>query len=311
MPKRKQPPLVRQDAGLSQKKGRGPRVKYWFFTDNGEAGLKGAALLLQPEKWKQLPAGVAYLTWQLEEGKDTKHPHLQGHLNLVKAQYVSWLHKVVSSTASFQVTHGSLSQCDTYCHKEEGRLAGPWTLGTPLKGQGFRTDLAELVSKVKEGVSWKELIADDPNMVFKYDRFIKRLKGLFRPKYDPDGEGTRVILLYGKAGCGKTRAAFDHWKDNNFYELALSGSSQLWWDGLDRHDKILLDDFAGASSHMRLDVLLKILDRYPRRVPVKGSFEWLQGDKHIIITSNIHPYKWYKWDGREEQWPALKLLSFQ
>ncbi len=300
---------LEDDAHLPPKKRarkpQGPHKRYWFFTDNGEAGKHGTDLVSNPEVWKVLPDGVAYLTWQLEVGTKTSHPHLQGHLQLVKAQYVSWIHKHVSSTATLLVRKGNTKQCDVYCHKLEGRLAGPWTLGVASEGSGSRTDLAGLVCQIKQGASWKDLIEDDPNLVYKYDRFISRLKSLFRPKYAETGEGAKVILLFGEAGCGKTRAAFAHWKDGNFFELALSGSSTLWWDGLDRHSNILLDDFTGASSHMRLDVLLKILDRYPRRVPIKGNYEWLVGDKHIIITSNIHPYKWYSWIDREAQWLAL------
>lgn len=296
------------DPPKKQKSKRGPHVKYWFFTDNGVAGTNGAALVENPEVWVELPAGVQYLSWQLEEGDDTKHPHLQGHVELKRPQYVSWLHKNVSATARFLVRKGSTQQCDTYCHKEKGRLAGPFSLGVPKKGeQGKRTDLEGLVNKCKEQVPWKQLIEDDPCLVAKYLRFIGKMKSLYRPKYDEAGEGSKVILLFGKAGCGKTKEAYHLWKDlDGFYELPLTGSNTVWWDGLDQHNKILFDDFSGAASHMRLDNFLKILDRYPRRVQVKGDHEWLPGDKHIIITSNIHPRKWWKWEDREEQYLALK-----
>ncbi len=299
-----------KDADLPPKKrarkSQGPHVRFWFFTDNGIAGTKGKDLVKRPEVWKELPEGVSYLSWQLEKGKKSEHPHLQGHIELISAQYLSWLHKHISNTAGFLVRIGTADQCDVYCHKLEGRLAGPYILGAHSKGSGSRTDLVNLVSRCKQGVTWKELIESDPNMVHKYDRFISKCKTLYRPNYDPEGEGAIVHLYYGIAGCGKTKEAFVQFLGLDFYELPLSGSSSLWWDGLDRHNNILMDDFCGAASHMRLDVLLKILDRYPRRVPVKHGFEWLPGDKHIIITSNIHPRKWYKWRDREEQWPALK-----
>lgn len=306
--KRKQKKTVSkgEDANLPQKKARGPRVRFWFFTDNGKAGSLGKQLVANPEVWKELPVGVTYLTWQLEEGDETHHPHLQGHLHLQRNQYVSWVHKNVSKTARFEERWGTSQQCDVYCHKEEGRLAGPYTLGEPVGRQMGKADLGDVIRRCKEGVTWREFYEDDPAMTHRYERLIRKVKTIYAPRYEPDGQGATVALLYGVAGCGKTAAAFAQWSDGDFYELPLTGSSSIWWDGLDRHNKILMDDFTGAASHMRLDVLLKILDRYPRRVPIKGSFEWLVGDKNVIITSNMHPRKWYNWQGREEQWPALK-----
>ncbi len=297
-----------------KKRQRGPRCWNWFFTDNGEAGTNGERLRANPEVWTVLPAGVRYLSWQLEEGEVTKHPHLQGHIELTCSQYVSWLHTHISTTASFLVRKGSASQCDVYCHKEKGRLAGPFSLGTPKKKakKASGADLVDLLSLCEKQVPWRQMIMDDPTMVHKYLRLLEKMKAIYRPKYDPDGEGARVILLFGIAGCGKTKQAYDHWKEEEgFYELPLTGCSTVWWDGLDGHNRILFDDFCGSASHMRLDNFLKIIDRYPRRVQVKGSHEWLSGDKHVIITSNLHPRKWWKWEGREPQWPALKRRIHQ
>ncbi len=304
MEKRKRPVLARENAGLPKKKrDRGPHVKYWFFTDNGVAGREGEDLEEQP--WTELPKGVSYLFWQVERGKATEHRHLQGHIELKTSQYLSWLHSHISPTACFQVRWGTADQCNVYCSKE-GRLAGPFSLGVQSEGKQESTDLADLATACKEGKSWRMLLEDNPSDISKHARFISRVKSLYGPRYDTSGKGSRVILLIGPAGCGKTKCAYAHWKDDDFYELPLAGSSSVWWDGLDRHNKILLDDFCGASSHMRLDTLLKVLDRYPRRVPVKCSFSWLVGDKEVIITTNLHPRKWYKWVDREEQYPALK-----
>lgn len=73
-----------------------------------------------------------------------------------------------------------------------------------------------------------------------------------------------------------------------------------WWDRYANHQAITINDFYGWIKY---DELLKISDRYPYKVAVKGSFsnflaEW------IFITSNILPEDWYRFHGYN--WLALK-----
>lgn len=110
----------------------------------------------------------------------------------------------------------------------------------------------------------------------------------------------KVILLYGPTGCGKSRWARGL---EGVYITPLGGDG--WFDGLDGHDNIVLDDFAGAASKTSLNDVLRLLDRYVERVKVKGSFRFWK-PKLTVITTNIHPYEWYNWDGREAQYPALQ-----
>ncbi|KAL0152209.1 hypothetical protein M9458_051932 [Cirrhinus mrigala] len=42
-----------------------------------------------------------------------------------------------------------------------------------------------------------------------------------------------------------------------------------WWDGYDGQDNVIIDDFYGWIAY---DELLRVCDRYPCKVPVKGAF---------------------------------------
>ncbi len=286
-----------------RKRSRGPCVRFWIFTDNGEKGKGGHELV--GEAWKDLPEGVSYLSWQLEEGSKTKHPHLQGYIELKRSRYLSWLHAHISPTAGFQVREATAEQASAYTRKEEGRLQGPFELGVLSKGIGSRTDLVEIRELIRGGSSTRDLLEDMPHMVARYPRFISLCKNIYRPKYDPKARGVKVYLYYGKTGTGKTRNVYKEWNLlPDFYEMPIA-TTGTWWDGYDRHGLVLMDDFAGKSSHMRLDTLLKILDRYPRMVPVKHDFEWYL-PKKVAITTNIHPRFWYDYADREEQYNALK-----
>ena len=52
----------------------------------------------------------------------------------------------------------------------------------------------------------------------------------------------------------------------------------------------MIDEMAGDDIGYR--PLLRILDRYPLLVPVKGNFVYLRHTR-VIICSNFHPNQWY------------------
>lgn len=92
-----------------------------------------------------------------------------------------------------------------------------------------------------------------------------------------DGE-LENLWLWGKAGTGKTRWAWDHYPD--LYVKAIN----KWWDGYHGQDTVLLDDW--DPRHEALTQYLKIwADRYPFRAEIKGT-SMMARPKRIIVTSN-------------------------
>lgn len=59
-----------------------------------------------------------------------------------------------------------------------------------------------------------------------------------------------------------------------------------WWDGYDKQEFVILDDFRG--SQMQFNELLRLLDRYQHRVEFKGGSRQFDSP-NIIITSINHP----------------------
>lgn len=96
---------------------------------------------------------------------------------------------------------------------------------------------------------------------------------------------TVVIVLWGTTGTGKTRFVWDQVQDRTIW---CPGDYQ-WFDGYMGQDICLFDDYRGEYP---IQTLLKLCDRYPMSVPVKGSFRnWCP--KKIYITSNLDPHGWY------------------
>lgn len=160
------------------------------------------------------------------------------------------------------------------------------------------------------------------------EEFVRHYRGFaaLRNSLPPTGprEPPRVILHYGPTGSGKSflaRAAPDGItpleSGVDYYVVSPpSGSGGIWFDGYDGQSRVIFDDFNGATSHIRLDYLLQLLDKYPMSVPIKGGFvKWRPTT--IIITTNLHPSEWYDYSGKhKEHYPALKrrfaeVLCFQ
>ena len=108
-----------------------------------------------------------------------------------------------------------------------------------------------------------------------------------------------VHVYWGAAGTGKSRRAFD--ENPAAYWLAHSNGG-VWFDGYNGQSCIIIDDFYGW---LPWSFLLRLLDRYPMHVPVKGGHIPLVARK-IVFTSNQAPIKWYDFDSDKFDFGALE-----
>lgn len=105
---------------------------------------------------------------------------------------------------------------------------------------------------------------------------------------EPRNFKTKVFVFIGPTGSGKTRTVFDSFDHDTIWTPMQSNLQ--WFDGYMGHANVLLDDFDGCS--VPFDLLLRLLDRYPMTVPVKGdSVNWRP--RRFFITSNVDLDDWY------------------
>lgn len=182
-------------------------------------------------------------------------------------------------------------QASRYC-KKGGNY---WQHGQPCKGQGSRTDISEFYSNLRSGMNDLELMEQDFEKYARFQKSVDRYRTYVKTERTTD---LTVHLFIGEPGTGKTRRAYKECP--NLYAFPIGPT--LWADGYLGQPDVLVDDFSGQ---LRLVDTLRFLDRYPIQIPKKGSFCWWCPTT-IIITSNIHPCKWYKWEDRTEQEAALR-----
>lgn len=121
------------------------------------------------------------------------------------------------------------------------------------------------------------------NLIEKNQKFYKaKILQYLEPQRDWAPE---VYWFYGPTGSGKTRKAFELCEDP-----WISDQGLRWWDGYDGHEDVIIDDF--RKDFCKFHELLRILDRYPYRVEVRGGSRQLLA-RRIFITSLYSPEETY------------------
>jgi len=215
-----------------------------------------------------------YLVFGYEIAPTTGTPHLQGYLSWDNPRSLDKFKATCSQKYHLERPFGTPQQASDYC-KKGGKFE---EFGT-LPRQGERTDWCAAVDQIKSGTPVEEVVENQPQLL----PCIKALQAFKTLTLKPQHRDIKVFVLWGDAGSGKSRWAYD-----NYPEL-YSKPDGKWWDGYTGQTTILLDDFYGYIPHADL---LKVLDRYPYQAEVKNGYVHAQWTT-VIITSNKHPRDWY------------------
>lgn len=248
------------------------RAKHWQFTWNNYTPfnvLYLSSLVARVEE-------VVYCGWGFEVG-DRGTPHLQGLLSVSTKKSMRQILAIIQSPIHVEVARNVAA---LLAYDEKDGLY--WEFGSRPVGKGHRSDLVALKNDLDKKRPLKNIADTHFSNFIRYHRGINEYRRLVSV---PRNFKSIVIVYHGPTGSGKTRAVVDNSTD------LWSYSSDGWFDGYDEHKQVIFDDFSG--SEFKLNYLLKLLDRYPMQVKVKGGFvNW--APEEIYITSNLNPADWYK-----------------
>jgi len=253
-------------------------AKNYCFTVNNYSDVEHQALAQAGSELLESLA-IRYLVFGREVGQSGT-PHLQGFIAFNARKTLAYVKSVPGlSRAHVESAKGTPLQASTYCKKD-----GEYNeYGELPAGAGKRTDLEELYQLVKSGASKEEIADKFPSQFIRYRNSILALIADYQEERDWECD---VQVLWGRTGTGKTRKVFDSHPSKDIY--VHPGES--WFNGYEGQPVVLFDDFNG--SEFKLSYLLKLLDRYKMKVPVKGGYvQWIP--KIIYITSNKDPQVWY------------------
>jgi hypothetical protein len=261
------------------------RIRRFVFTLNNYTEAEFAAIKQFPCKWMIVGKEVG------EKGT----PHLQGACVIGKQIAFSRL----KTTRGFERCHiekmnGTPSDSRRYCSKYDGH---PFEKGS-IPQPGKRNDIISVVEKLREGQTLESVIRtgdlEDIPAIVRYAKGFQYISSVLTPHRT---EPPVIVWLYGPTGIGKTRCVLELGISLGGEQGPwISSGSLRWFDGYWGQSVAIFDDL--RTKHAPFHFLLRLLDRYPCSVEIKGAtVKWVP--HFIFITAPKKPRE--MWNLRTEE----------
>lgn len=258
---------------------RNTRSKYWLLTFWSQETVENHQSYFK-KIFEENGERIQYLIYQIEKSPDTGRNHIQAYICLRDRVRISGIKKLVQDeTVHCETRRGSHEEARDYCSKEDTRVDGPYVLGEDPGSRKRKLD--DIKQRIDEGATDLDIADEYFGQWCRYYKAFREYRMLRQPARDFK---TEVRVYYGPSGVGKSRRA-TYEAGPDAYRKPLGE----WWDGYDGVSNVIIDDYYGW---LRFDELLRCLDRYSHRVPIKGGFVNF-APRLVIITSNVEPRGWY------------------
>lgn len=224
-------------------------------------------------------------------------PHLQGFLLLAERTRLLGVKQLLGvERVHLEPAYGTDAQAADYC-KKEGNFREFGTFPAPSKGKALGASNLDAVKKMLDSGASAGAVADAHFGLWcqyrrAFDSYLLLRRGT-------RSWATQVVWCYGGSGYGKSYFGHRLLQDLCGTDWCSVPSDLVWFDGYGGHRGVMVDELAATTS---INVLLRLIDRYPYQVPIKGGFVPFLG-RILVITSQFHPRMYFADDN---QYPALQ-----
>lgn len=219
-----------------------------------------------------------------KEVGDSGTRHIQGYVEYKNGRTFKRL-KEIYEGCHLEKKRGTNTQAADYCKKD----GDYWEHGTTEpESQGRRGDLQAISEHIRDDNGIRDMIESNLITNAQHMCVAEKCMKYFEPQRD---RKPTVWWLWGPTGLGKTKDVMETVK-----KPWISNGSLQWFDGYDAQEDVVFDDF--RESDVDFHLLLRLLDRYPVSVPIKGSFRAFR-PLRIFITTPYPISETYKWIGED------------
>ena len=260
--------------------------------------------LNEPEKWNDLRLyltglkNLQYIIACKEKAPSTGHIHIHCYCQYRKCTSVT-ISKLQG--AHLELCKGSSQQNIAYIKGEDKKEPGEIIFedGTPLTKGGNK--IGDVKAMTKE---------ERDQLPLQYYKIVKAINEEEDNLIDLDDvfkEDMRVYWIWGPSGEGKTKMAYEMFKDAGYKKICQVKHVDNFWLGTNTHtEACLYDDF--RDSHMRPSELINFIDYNIHPMNIKGGA--IQNRyKFIIITSVQRPEEIYATRPEEEKKQWLRRIT--
>lgn len=269
-----------------------PRMsRYWVFTLNNHTSEEKRILEVDFGN----PRKTNYAIIGEEVGEGGTH-HLQGYVECLKRCGLLAVKEAFPGLkrAHLEIRLGNRRQAIDYCRKE-GNFQ---EFGTIPNNEETKEKLTNIQIREIALHGGSRAVARDERATLHQIKFARLLLEEMEPQRDAESQIV-VHWYYGATGIGKSRRArWEALKEYGEDELYRKAEPSKWFNGYDRHKAVIIDDY--RDSWWIFTEILRLLDRYPTQVEVKGGMrQWVP--EKIWVTSAHSPRELYKGVGEDIQ----------
>lgn len=231
-----------------------------------------------------------------EETKDGRKHHHAYIRSSTTLSLKAWKSFIGQDHCHIETVRGPVSKYIEYCDKIRTKTSGvePHTVWGEVPSQGKRSDILALRDHYATGGDLKAAVENDDlcAVALRHPQACEKLRRIYQTVRS---EMTELYIYYGETGTGKSHRAYEEGKELGEVYHKPTGP---WWDGYRGQPVVIFDDFRGECP---LAEMLRLCDKYPHQVPLKGGFEQFIS-RRIYLTSNLSPEEF--WNSEQKGYDA-------